>query len=1281
MGGRDNQHMLSRRALLKAMACAPVVFLPGGWRALDPAAHSRGLFGDARTSSSQPEFYLTPHYPEKSPLEDVLRKVPPGADEYVTEKYAFEISALLEEWGRGLRVQLPALDALAKFLDASAEVDLLQPSQEIAVRSGNGLQVIRRQFEKGVVSGRDNCLRQVRNYLAEFSRIETAEFQVVEIEQIAGSAGMVRARIRYDLVGTRRDGRREQRIGYSLSEWLADQNNTSWRLRRWQIEGQESVSRVREPFFVDVTASALGHVKSYQDQLLHGTDYWRTVLDGACGIDVYGNNGVAAGDINNDGFDDIYVCQPSGLPNRMYRNRGDGTFEDVTEESGLGVLDATACALFADFENRGLQDLLVVCAGGPLLFANQGNGKFAPKNDVFKFSRPPQGSFTHAAVADYDGDGFLDIYFCLYSYYQGLDQYRYPVPYFDARNGPANFLFHNQGSGIFQDRTEASGLNVDNNRYSFACAWGDSSGNGRPDLYVANDFGRGNLYRNNGNGTFTSIAHKAGVDQPGAGMSACWCDFDRDGKQDIYVANMWSAAGLRVSRQNRFHEKDAEEIRALYRRHAGGNSLYHNGGDGQFQNVADTAGAAMGRWSWSSGAWDFDHDGYPDLYISNGYVSGADSGDVASFFWRQVVGNSPSDSTPSPAYERSWNVINELIRSGSSWNGYERNVFYLNNGDGTFSDISGTSGLDFPDDSRAFALADLDGDGRLEVVLKNRNAPQLRILRNAMKDIGNAIAFRLRGHKSNRDGIGAAITIEADGRLQTKYLQAGSGFLSQHTKELLFGVGSASGTIRATVRWPSGVSQVFESLPVNHRIEIEEGSSRFAAKQFAEPRTAYARPAVVPKGERLPSSAETWLIQPLKAPDFSLPDVAGKLRSLSSFEDDAVLLLFWAMAAPASLQTAKVLQQNHAALFAKGARVVGINVDEDRTRAAAQKFISREAISFPVLLGNDEVAGVYNILYRYLFDRRRDLPIPTAFLLDKARNIIKIYQGPDSVVPERWQEDLKSLPATAEERLRKALPFAGTLYQGTFERNDFTYGVALFQRGYLEQATAAFQQVTAAKPDNAEAFYNLGTIYLRRHELQQARPMLQRALRLRPEYPEAWNNLGMIAAQEGQTAEAMRNFQESLRLRPTYVTALVNLGNLYRREASAAEAETLLTRALRAEPENAEVNYSLGMLYAQQNQLQPAMQYLQRAIELRPDYADALNNLGVLLVRAGQLQEAERQLQACIKAAPQFDQAYLNLARLYALRDEKQKARDVLLALLRQQPQHKLARQTLEMLH
>src|SRR2546425_1996724 len=824
---KDEKHIFSRRTFLRRMQWAPVLFLPAPIHASPFSSILPDISGDRISAFPFADFRLTPHYPAKSPLDDVLSRLVPGADEYVTEKYAFEIMRLLNEWGQGLKAAPPALAVAAKFLDDSIEATSLIPTQEKTLRSGSGMEVMRRQFSTNVVPGRERFLQEIKSYLAPISRVETAEFEIVGIKEIVDSPTKLRIDIRYDFVGTRTDLGREERIGLWRTQWKHDESN-EWRALRWEAT-EETLSRAREPVFIDITSQALGQTESYKNQLVHGVDYWRTVLDGASGIDVYGNNGLAAGDFDGDGLDDLYICQPAGLPNRLYRNRGDGTFEDVTEKSGVGVLDATACALFADFENKGRQDLLVVCGSGPLLFLNQGNGKYSLKREAFQFVRPPQGTFTHAAIADYDGDGQLDIYFCLYSYYVGLDQYHYPAPYFDARNGPPNFLLHNEGNAMFLDRTETAGLNVDNDRYSFACAWGDYNSDGLPDLYVANDFGRNNLYRNNGGGEITGVSAEAGVEDVGAGMSATWFDFDNDGKPDIYSAAMWSGAGIRVSEQARFHENDPENIRALYRQHARGNSLYRNQSNGKFKNIGNETGVEMGRWAWCSDAWDFDQDGYSDLYIANGYISGPkssarDNADLSSFFWRQLVAKSPQNQTPSLQYEQGWNAINELIRSDSSWSGHERNVFYANNHDGTFSEVSGTVGLDFLEDSRAFALADLDQDGRLEVVLKNRNAPQLRILRNSMKDLGQSIAFRLRGQKSNRDAIGAAVTVEAEAHRQTKSLQAGSGFLSQHSKELFFGVGKAQGTVHASIRWPSGLKQSFARIPVNHRIEIQEGS-------------------------------------------------------------------------------------------------------------------------------------------------------------------------------------------------------------------------------------------------------------------------------------------------------------------------------------------------------------------------------------------------------------------------------------------------------------------------
>lgn len=1274
----DEIRKISRRALLKSAGFAPLLLRPAPFWGASMLAGRTFLPSEEDHPLHYTEARFKPHYPASSPLKDILDLVAPGSDGYVTEKYAVEIEALLNGWGEAMKASLHERQQILRFLPMSLEASALTPVQEIVLRAGFGIDATRRTFGSPALRNQEDFLKELHSWLGQFSALETTEFEIYRIAELGSSPLKVRVQLRYDLVGVRKDARREERVGSWQMEWSREEAE-AWTVHRWEA-AEEIQSLGEAKAFLDVTKNALGSNDSYERQMMHGVDYWRTTLDGASGMDVYANNGVAAGDYDNDGFDDFYVCQPAGLPNRLYRNRGDGTFEDVTERAGVAVLDNTACALFADFDNRGLQDLLVVCGTGPLLFVNQGDGTFALKHDAFQFARAAEGTFTHAAVADYDGDGRLDVYFCTYMYYLGLDQYHYPTPYYDARNGPPNCLFHNEGNGIFVETTKDSGLDVENNRYSFACAWGNASTQGKslPDLTIANDFGVSQLYRNNGDGTFTVASEQSHIQDVGAGMSAAWADFDNDGKQDIYIASMWEAAGQRVSQQTQFQADAPQSIRKLYQRHAEGNALYRNVGDGTFENIGQNAGVAMGRWSWCSDFWDFDHDGYSDLYVANGYISAVDKNDVASFFWRQVVAKSPEDTTPSTAYERGWSAMNELIRSDNSWNAYERNVLFANNRNGTFSEVSGVVGLDFLEDSRSFALADIDHDGRLEVILRNRNAPQLRILHNAMSQVGGSISFRLRGHKSNRDAIGAAITVDAGTAHQTKSVQAGSGFLAQHTKELFFGIGNVEHGLKATVRWPSGLVQAFDDLPANHRIEIEEGLETFKAQPFGAAPAIYSREDEQTPSAALPKQVETWLMIPLRAPEFVLTDTSGSTVDLGRLQGNSTLLSFWAVHSTEAMQQLQDFHLGQAKFQEAHLQIVAMNIDEAPERGAARSAADAASFSFPTVFASDEVAGVYNIIYRYLFDRRRDLGFPTSFLVDPNGMMIKVYQG--FVGTDRVLEDMRTAPKTAAERIERALPFRGKLFQGSFQRNVFTYGVAMFQHGYFDQAAESFQEVIAARPNDAEAYYNLGTLNLRRNRLAEARQYLEQTVKLRPNYPEAWNNLGMISAQEGDADGAVTDFQHALALRPAYDVALLNLGNVYRRRREFGKAEECLTHALELRPDDPDINYSIGMLNAQQNQMQAAVQYLQRAIQLRPAYPEALNNLGIVFVRLQKLSAAEDQFKTGIRLAPENDQAYLNLARLYAIENDKERAREVLQELLKLQPTNPTALQALDVL-
>jgi tetratricopeptide (TPR) repeat protein/thiol-disulfide isomerase/thioredoxin len=1221
-----------------------------------------------------PDYRILPQYRTRSPLEELIRKARQKEDDFPSERYSRKIEDYLARWGSELCKNGDEARTLAGFLSPQFTAASLRPQSLEPIRVDSTLVIRRSSFSSDLSLGRDAFLEQFRSSLNPASQTLVAEFKVADLEITSVSPLRLSTQIRFTLVGTGAGLHRLQRIGMWKIDW--EQGPAGELLAKNWLPLAETQSLSSQPIFVDIAPMALKDVSSYRTQMLRGTDYWRTVLDAATGIDIYGNDGIAAGDYDNDGFDDLYICQPSGLPNRLYHNRGDGTFEDVTEAAGVGVLDNSPCALFADVNNNGYQDLVVVTANGPLLFLNQANGKFRLKPEAFQFAQAPQGTFTGAAFGDYDRDGRLDIYFCLYSYYKGLEQYHFPVPYYDARNGPPNFLFHNEGNATFRDVTAATGLNQNNDRFSFDCTWCDFDNDGWPDLYVVNDFGRKNLYHNKRDGTFTDIAEEAGVVDVGPGMSSCWFDYDNDLKFDLYVSDMWEASGMRLTSQSNFLDRLPPDVRALFRHHAKGNSLYHNLGNGRFEDRSEAAGIEQAGWSWSCHAWDFAHQGRSHLYVATGMISGPTHDDLESFFWQHVVSQSPPDAHPTVLYELGWNAINELIRSDGTWAGYLRNVFFHNNGDGTFSDVAGPLGLDFPDDSRAYSLADFDHDGRLEIALKNRTGPQLRILRCEADGLGNVLALRLRGTKSNRDAVGAVVILETPGGRQMKCLQAGTGFFSQYTKEIFFGMGKAV-SAGAEIRWPSGTVQHFEGLPANQRIEIEEGSEKFRAVAFRphQPLSVIPPP---PAAEPPPATCETWLIDPILAPDFELVDLNGRKHSLMELRGKEVALNFWATWSPPSLETLRALDRSGVLRGPATLEVLTINLDKPQDEAKIRNFVRANSLRLPVLLASADVAGIYNLVYHFMFDRRRNLGLPTTFLIDAKGFIVKVYQGPADA--ERLHADRERIPQTLEDRARVALPFPGTMHLGEFRRNEFTYGAAFSQAGYYEEAIREFTLALESDPDYAEAHYNLGTLYLKQEKPDEARRHLERALALRREYPDALNNLGLLAAQAGDNAQAIRYFQQAIAQRPDYALAFYNLGNVFRREQRFSEAKEALDRAVALAPDDPEVNYGIGMLYAQLNDADRALKFWQQALQLRPDYPEVLNNLGVLFVRQGRTSEAQEQFQKAIQVAADFDQPYLNLARLYVAQGEKLQAREILQQWLARHPEHAVAKSMLEKL-
>lgn len=414
------------------------------------------------------------------------------------------------------------------------------------------------------------------------------------------------------------------------------QQNATWRAY-WSREGtnvpprlewigvdqweQSELKAQSGRLFSDITESVLRQNPSYASHILPGLNYWLGRIPRLEDMSKFGNHGIAVGDVNGDGLEDVYFCEAGGLPNRLFVQNPDGTATDRSVESGIDWLEYTSSALIVDLDNDGNQDMVFAKRPNIQFARNDGKGHFSLVSGV-RATPDPQ---TLTAV-DFDNDGLLDIYVCGYRGDGIMQNLPSPVPYNDANNGGRNILLRNRGGFRFEDVTQAVGLNMNNTRFSFAASWEDYDNDGDLDLYVANDYGRNNLYRND-QGHFTDVAAQAGVEDVGSGMSVSWADYNRDGWMDLYVGNMFSSAGNRIAFQRRFVESQAEAVADL-RRMARGNTLFSNLRDSTFADVSEDAGVTMGRWAWSSKFVDFNNDGWDDIVVANGFITGEDPKDL-----------------------------------------------------------------------------------------------------------------------------------------------------------------------------------------------------------------------------------------------------------------------------------------------------------------------------------------------------------------------------------------------------------------------------------------------------------------------------------------------------------------------------------------------------------------------------------------------------------------------------------------------------------------------------
>jgi len=504
--------------------------------------------------------------------------------------------------------------------------------------------------------------------------------------------------------------------------------------------------------------------------------------------------GVAVLDYDGDGRPDLFV--PGGDGNHLYRNRGDGTFEDVTEKAGVAGQEGEAVgALSFDYDNDGRPDLYVTYLDRPnLLYRNRGDGTFEEVGA--KAGVALVDYCTSAAAIDYDRDGLPDLYVLVYGHPSS-------GPNLSADNAPPNHLFHNNGDGTFTDVTKRSGAGDTGWGLAVECA--DLDGDGWPDIYIANDFGNHAYLHNNGDGTFTNVAKKAGVLDPGFGMGVAVDDYDGDGRLDLYVSNYsfplnWFLKDSRYPMPPFPYSLGRPLVWRRLTALSRGSSLFRNLGGNDFERTSAEAGVWDTSWSWGCVFVDADMDGRPDLFVVNGMVTGKNEKEREIEFWALM-------SIEFENFQKGIPVAD--FGDDSLWGRLPKR-FYRNRDGKHFDEIAAVTGLESNANQRALVVVDVNGDGAPDLFATGfLQPPSLWVNRNPSK--AKALVVALEGdpslsgrYRSTRDALGATVTVEANGRSRTQVVAAGYSFLSSGPKELYFGLADAAKADRILVRWPSG---------------------------------------------------------------------------------------------------------------------------------------------------------------------------------------------------------------------------------------------------------------------------------------------------------------------------------------------------------------------------------------------------------------------------------------------------------------------------------------------
>ena len=512
---------------------------------------------------------------------------------------------------------------------------------------------------------------------------------------------------------------------------------------------------------------------------------------------------VTISDVNADGFSDIYLTSSEfGTKNALFLNTGDGTLTEAAEGLGIAAMSneevgAAMGSIWGDINNDGFEDLFIYRWGKPELFLNNGGTGFTNITEISGLSDHINANT--AVWLDYNRDGLLDLFIGGY-YHEDVNLFNLkdtrmmPDSYEYATNGGLNYLFENQGEGVFEDVSEKTGLQ-ETRKWTLAASSADINESGYPDLILANDYGVDEVFINENGERFVNVGESAGPGfTPKSGMSVDFGDILNQGSYSIYITNI-SEAGVLMQ----------------------GNNLWvpRNSGSGTeltFRNLAGNMGVEIGEWGYSGKFIDFNSDGFLDIYVANGYVS--DEPDTDYWYdYARVVGGNRNIIIDA----KNWPAMNSRTFSG-----YQTNKIWLNDGAGRFREVAGSVGGALALDSRSISEIDLLKNGALDFIVANQNQHAV-FFENTLSEETNWVGFDLEGTVSNRSAIGATIKLYwGNGKVTKKRVSGGEAFSSQGQRAVHFGIGNFTQIDKAEIFWPSGKTQIIESPEMNRYHSIKE---------------------------------------------------------------------------------------------------------------------------------------------------------------------------------------------------------------------------------------------------------------------------------------------------------------------------------------------------------------------------------------------------------------------------------------------------------------------------